>query len=249
MSTIFSDNEIEQFIEEGYVILRGGFSRQVAAEGRAFIGKEMNLNEDDSSAWKKPLIHIQRNFTGAPFDRVMNDRLHRALNQLMGQGRGIIHDHFGWWPILFPGFPGPGGWHVDGSNFQHHVTSREQGLVTLYLFSDLERGDGGTPMIRASHRAVARLLAGAEPAGLSHEELTNKLPQADTTCIVQITGEAGDVAMLHPFLIHGFGPNTGSRVRFACNPQYPLKEAMILNRLDGAHSPVEEAIRRALDLS
>ena len=121
--------------------------------------------------------------------------------------------------------------------------------MTLYLFSDIGPGDGGTPMLRGSHKTIARLLAEAEPAGLSHQELTKKLPLANTECAVEVTGEAGDVAMLHPLLIHGFGPNAGSRVRFACNPQYPLKEAMVLDRADGKHSPVEEAIRRALILS
>jgi uncharacterized protein (DUF433 family) len=236
-------------VEEGFVILHEGFSRQIAAEGRAFIWKEMNLPSDDPAAWKESVIHLQKNFICSPFDQVMNPRLQTAVGELMGENRGIIHHQFGWWPILFPGFPGPGGWHVDGSNFHHHLTSREQGLVTLYLFSDMEPGDGGTPMIRGSHQVVARLLAEAEPAGLSHEELTKMLPLADLTRVAQVTGEAGDVAMLHPFLIHGFGPNVGSRVRFACNPQYPLKEAMETDRPDGQHSPVEEAIRRALALS
>lgn len=244
---IFSDSEVEQFIEEGYVLLRHGFSPQVARDARAFIWQEMNLAPDKPC--EETCIHIRKNFTGAPFDRVMNPRLGAALDQLMGEDRGAIHDQFGWWPILFPGFPGPGGWHVDGANFHHHLRSREQGLVTLYLFSDLEPGDGGTPMIRGSHRAVAGLLAEAEPAGLSHAELTKQLPEADMTRVAQVTGEAGDVALLHPFLIHGFGPNTGSRVRFACNPQYPLKAALELNRPNGQCSPVEEAIRRALALS
>lgn len=64
---------------------------------------------------------------------------------------------------------------MDGSNFHHRVTSREQGLVTLFLFSDIGPGDGGTPVFRGSHRAVARLLATSEPAGRSLTELQSKL--------------------------------------------------------------------------
>jgi hypothetical protein len=51
---------------------------------------------------------------------------------------------------------------------------------------------------------------------------------------------------MHPLLIHGFGPNRGNKIRFACNPLLPLKEPMQLDRSDGAYSPVEEAIRRAI---
>ena len=101
-------------------------------------------------------------------------------------------------------------------------------------------------MLRGSHLDVARLLAAAEPAGLAHPELQARLPDADSARIDAVTGRAGDVALLHPFLIHGFGPNRGTRVRFACNPQYALRDPMRLDRPDGAHSPVEEAIRRGL---
>ena len=41
-------------------------------------------------------------------------------------------------------------------------------------------------------------------------------------------------------------PNRGSRIRFACNPQYQLKEPMQLDRAGAAYSPVEETIREAL---
>ncbi len=142
------------------------------------------------------MVHVQRSFSGEPFDGIIGDRLRVAIDQLAGVGRAIVHECFGWWPVLFPGFPGPGGWHVDGSNFHHHLTSREQGLVTLFLFSDIGPGDGGTPVARGSHHAVARLLAAAEPPGLSLAELQAKLPPVDPAGILEVTGEAGDVAML-----------------------------------------------------
>lgn len=244
---VFSEAEREQFIDEGLVVLRRGFDRGVAEKGRAFLWREIGLSEADPSAWDKDIIHVQKNFRGPPFERVLNPRLRAAFEELMGAGRGVLHEAFGWWPVLFPGFPGPGGWHVDG-HFHHHLSSAEQGLVTLYLFSDVGAGDGGTPVVRGSHRVVAQLLAASEPGGLSAAELAARLPQPEPSQIVCVEGEAGDVAMLHPFVIHGFGPNAGTRVRFACNPQYPLRERMSLERSDGDHSPVEEAIRRAIGL-
>ena len=172
-----------------------------------------------------------------------------AVDQLAGEGRAYLHDFFGWWPILFPGFPGPGGWHVDGSNFHHRLQSKGQALVTLYLFSDIEPGDGGTALACGSHHDVARLLCDAEPEGLSIEALTKSLPEVESGRVVEVTGSAGDIAFLHPFLVHGFSANRGQSVRFACNPQYPFKEEMNLMRRDGDHSPVEEAIRVGLGWS
>jgi Phytanoyl-CoA dioxygenase (PhyH) len=241
LSSVFSNAEIEQFITDGFVMLRGGFSRE-------FIWKHIGLWED-CRTFEQPMVHVQKHFTEEPFNRVMNSRLKTALDELMGTDRFIMNQAFGWWPVLLPGFPGRDNWHVDGENFRHRLTSPEQGLVAVFLFSDIGPGDGGTPLVRGSHRMVARLLEQAEPAGLDCDELNKMLPPVDTGKIVEVTGEAGDVAMLHPFLIHGFSPNHGNRIRFACNPQYQLKEPMKLDRRDGLYSPVERAICRALCLS
>jgi uncharacterized protein (DUF433 family) len=243
---ILPDAEIEQFMTDGYVVLRRGFSPEVAAEGRAVVWRTLALPPHDPAAWHQRIIHVRELFSSDPFDRILNPRLEVALDQIMGPGRATIHDHFGWWPVLFPGFKGPRGWHVDGDDFHHHLTSPEQGLVTVFFFSDVSPGDGGTAVAVGSHHAVAHLLADAEPAGLRYEDLLHKLPSVKATQVVELTGEAGDVAMLHPFLIHGFSANTGTKVRFACNPRYSLKEPMQIDRADSAHSPVEEAIRRAL---
>jgi Phytanoyl-CoA dioxygenase (PhyH) len=245
---IFSETGIERFMTDGYVVLRRGFSREVAAEGRAFVWRKLGLPPDDPAAWHRRMIHVRELFSNDPFDRILNPRLEVGLDQIMGSGRATIHNHFGWWPVLFPGFKGRGGWHVDGDDFHHHLTSLEQGLVTVFLFSDVSPGDGGTAVAVGSHHAVARLLADAEPSGLRYKDLLRKLPSVGASQVVELTGKAGDVAMLHPFLIHRSCANTGTKVRFACNPRYSLKEPMQLDRADRAYSPVEEAIRRALGL-
>ncbi len=243
MSSVFSRAEINQFIQDGYVILRSAFPESLASEGRDFIWQKLEVSEDKPSQWNEKIIHIQEAFSCPPFDKILNSRIRDAVDELAGRNRAYVHEYFGWWPVLFPGFSGPGGWHVDGSNFHHRLRSNEQGLVTLYLFSDIDPGDGGTAIASGSHHDVARILAAAEPDGLIIDELIERLPVVDPSQVVEVSGTAGDVAFLHPFLIHGFNANDGSRVRIACNPQYPLKEAMNLNRDDGDYSPVEEAIR------
>ena len=261
----FTADDVERFIADGFVVLREAFSPAVAAEGRAFITQLLGVPEHEppgdvdfpavaarlsadgipASAYDQPMVHIKHAFGGPPFDRVMTPRLRAGLEQLMGEDRAIVYELYGWWPVLFPGFPGPGGWHVDGVS-QHRLTTRDRGLVTVFLFSDVGDGDGGTPLVAGSHVTIARQIAAAEPAGLSTDELTASLPVIDPSSVVSLTGRAGDVALLHPFLIHGFGPNTSRRLRIACNPAYPLREPMQLARPDGGYSAVEVAIRRAL---
>jgi len=249
MSNVFTPAEIDRFIRDGYIMLRNAFPSDVAARGRDHVWTQLQEKQDDPSTWTEPMRHLQTVYFESPFDEILNDRIRKAVDELTGAGRADPHGFFGWWPVLFPGFEGPGGWHVDGSNFQHRLCAREQALVTLYLFSDIGEGDGGTAIARGSHHAVARIIADAEPAGLDLDGLMAKLPAVEPDTIEEVQGRAGDIAFLHPFLIHGFSANRSNRPRFACNPQYMLKTEKDLNRADGDYSPVEAAIRVGLGLT
>ncbi|WP_308639833.1 phytanoyl-CoA dioxygenase family protein [Paenibacillus silvisoli] len=65
--------------------------------------------------------------------------------------------------------------------------------------------------------------------------------------VVETTGEAGDVILCHPFLIHSASPNHSGNVRFMCNRTSPLKEKPALNRTNHEHeSPLERSIRTSV---
>jgi hypothetical protein len=64
--------------------------------------------------------------------------------------------------------------------------------------------------------------------------------------VSEITAQAGDVFLCHPFLIHAASPNHSGVPRFMCNRTTPLRERMNLDRADGNYSPVEISIRKAL---
>lgn len=247
---VLSQHEVEQFITRGHVALRDAFPREVAAECRAFLWKELGLSPDDRAAWKKNVVHVQKVFTSEPFTGAFTKRLFDAIDDVMGEGRWVPPGGLGWWPVAFPGFEPPpwkpptGGWHVDGIQFHHRLTSRDQGLLPLFVLSDIGPGDGGTAFDEGSHRVAARILAAAEPAGLDVNELAKRVTATPRLNVVEGTGRAGDVILLHPFMLHARSPNTGNSVRFICNPCIQYKEAM---RLDGpALSPVERAIKEAV---
>jgi hypothetical protein len=249
---VFTDFDLEQFISEGYVVLRRAFSRELAAECREFVWKQVPL-WDQCTTFGQSMVQIQKGFACAPFNRIMNERLSSGLDQIVGVDRWSFYELYGWWSLLFPGLPGPGGWHVDGGQFRirGHLTDHHHALVTLFLFSDTGLGDGGTAMIRGSHLAVARAIAQTGESGIDWNELKPKLEAGNLLSpkdaqIAHLTGEAGDVALMHPFLVHGFGANRGSHIRFACNPLFQLKEPLELERTDGRYSAVELAIRNAI---
>lgn len=250
---VLTANQIEQFIEEGYTVLRQAFSRDVAAQIRGLVWEKIGLREDQPADWTKPLIHLQDVVRGPLVEQAFTTRLHGALDDVMGEGRWNAVSHLGWWPVAFPGYESPPwqppqkGWHVDGIQFHHRLNSPDQGLLPIFMFSDISPGDGGTALSLGSHKICARVLAGAEPDGLDVGTLTRAVANAPREQVVEFTGEAGDVALIHPFVLHARSSNTGSKVRFICNPCYTLKEPMRFDRTpESEHSPVEQAIRQAL---
>lgn len=188
------------------------------------------------------------------WDEVKTDRLCSALDQLCGCQRWEDFG-LGWWIITFPDRAEPpwgaaGKWHVDGAFYQHHVDSRESGLLAIFLFSDIAPGEGGTALSVGSHHWVARLLERNEPRGMKGGTVSFHARQFARERVVEVTGRAGDVMLVHPFVLHARSKNLGRRgvdsVRVMCNPNISLHHPMQLWRPDGDYSAVERAIVQAL---
>jgi hypothetical protein len=163
-------------------------------------------------------------------------------------------------PKAYPDNPGDAGWHVDTSfppeivdsgdflNWRVNVTSRGRALLMLFLLSDVGQNDAPTCIRVASHLDVARTLAPAGDHGLSLRELAaNGFAETIARPEVVATGEAGTVYLCHPFLVHAAQPHRGTRPRFLAQPPLLPAEPFLLDRRDSAYSPVEQAIRMALD--
>lgn len=241
--------DVESFVEEGYVVLRGGFPDAVATRIRDRIWERMALSPDEPAGWPARVVYIKETFFGAPFSDAYTPRVTGAFDELLGPGRWIQDRWLGFWPILFPGFAsGPwtaptSGWHVDGGHFRRHPWSPDRALLTLFLCSDVEPGDGGTAVSVGSHHLVARVLADAEPDGLAHKQLLARANSHPRTEVREVTGQAGDVVLLHPFLLHAQSVNTGAAVRFMANPFVAARDRLDVHAGD---SPVERAIRRGV---
>jgi hypothetical protein len=66
---------------------------------------------------------------------------------------------------------------------------------------------------------------------------------------VLATGESGTVYLCHPFLVHAAQPHRGTRPRFMAQPPLLPSGLLSLHRASLDYSPVEMAIRQALDLA
>jgi hypothetical protein len=249
--------QVEQFVEDGYTLLREAFPRDVAAAVRRAVLAKIDASEDDPKTWTQPRKHIADAYGGEPFISAITPRFEAALDDLMGAGRWVPLTNLGWWPVLFPGFDAPpwkaldAEWHIDGGFFHHHVDSAEQGMLPIFVFSDIDPGDGGTAISVGSHKVAARVLRDAVPDGLAQGELGRRVREEHFRLkleVREVHARAGDIAMIHPFMLHTVSTNTGPRVRVICNPHVDYKERTnVLRDPARAVSPVEVAILRAIE--
>jgi hypothetical protein len=129
----------------------------------------------------------------------------------------------------------------------HFLDSPEQGLLVVVLFSDIHPRGGGTFIACDSVAPVARYLA-AHPEGVNPFGFPGKEWIKECHDFRETTGRAGDVFLLHPFLVHTSSYNHRPEARLMINPPVHLREPMRFDRrADGsAYSPVELAVLRAL---
>jgi hypothetical protein len=252
--------EVTDFIEQGFVKVEDAFSRELADEARTILWRDTGCNPDDPSTWVKPVVRLGF-YSHGPFVAAANTAtLHRAFDQLVGQGRWVPRGNLGTFPIRFPSPDDPGdtGWHVDASfgtenpdfmSWRVNVYSTGRALLMLFLFSDVGPDDAPTRIRVGSHLELARILAPAGEEGRSLGELARHGFVETAHCAeVLATGGAGTVYLCHPFLVHAAQPHRGSRPRFMAQP--PLLSAsgrLELRRADGEYAPVEIAIRAALE--
>ncbi len=253
-----TESDVNHFIEKGHVILKGCFSRELAEEWQAFAFKRLGYDPNDSTTWEQPRVHLPS------MNRVVIEdvapRAYDAICDLLGGEDRIVNfwgDGKPGWSDGFiinfglgadqpwqPPSPDVGGWHKDGDFFRHFLDSPEQGLLTIVVWSDIYPKSGGTFVACDSVQHVAQRLyehpEGLPPSGFG--QLIDKCKD-----FVEITGEAGDVVLLHPFILHAASQNPSGRARFITNPPVALKEPMNFNRENpDDFSPVELGVLRGL---
>jgi hypothetical protein len=252
-----TEEDIDRFVQDGFVRLDEAFPRALADECHALLWKQITamtgMAPDDPATWTRPVVRIDGR-GDAPFQAAATtDRLHAAFDQLVGPGGWIPRQGLGTFPIRFPhpDDPGDAGWHVEGSfadpadpaRYRLSLRSRGRALLLLFLFSEVGEQDAPTRVRVGSHLDVPALLEPYGEDGAEFFELaTTAVPATEDRPVALVTGSPGDVYLVHPFLVHGAQPHHGTVPRFMAQP--PLVPTGDLD-LD-APTPVAEAIRRGL---
>lgn len=255
MTQQLSDRDVEHFVRHGYVVLENCFDVAAAQDwiDRAWV--RFGYDRDDPAQWVEKRIHLSKLATVDA--RAFAPRAWNAAVQLLG---GEDRIELPWeWNDGFIANLGVGddrpweapsaelkGWHKDGDFFRHFLDSPEQGLLTIVLWTDMHHQGGGTFMAADSVPVVARYLAehteGVLPTDFDFRALTRQC-----TDFVELTGKAGDVVLMHPYVLHATSQNVIKHGRFITNPPITLREPMQFDRPDaGEFSPVERAVLSGL---
>jgi len=247
--------ELEQFVREGYLVVRSAFPTELAEVCRRSAAQQLGIDLASPNTWRRPVVRGVP--TGECFKRAANaPRLLDAVGQLVNPDAWQARPNLGAFVVRFPSDedPGDAGWHID-SSFQPpgdsrwfvNYRSKERALLLLCLVSDVGRNDAPSRLLPGSHLEMARLLAPAGEEGLpgpyGGQESEIPLP-ASRSGEVFATGSAGDVFVCHPFLVHAATwPHRGEQPRFLAQPPIAVSNGLDLDGPLNRLSPVARAIR------
>ncbi|WP_280335565.1 phytanoyl-CoA dioxygenase family protein [Nocardia wallacei] len=259
---MLTEAQIDSFIADGFVRVEQAFPREVADAGREILWRETGCDPDDPSSWTQPVIRLG-DHAEEPFRQAATaPALREAFDQLVGAERWWPRISVGTFPIRFPSEypPADDGWHIDASfagdpppadplRWRVNLWSKGRALLMLFLFSDVGPDDAPTRIRVGSHLRLPGALRPLGEDGAAVIDLVDVFASTEDLPQVTATGNAGDVYLCHPFLVHAAQPNRVGRPKFMAQPPLVLREPCVLDRPADAYSPVERAILRGLGIS
>jgi len=248
---VLTEEQVQSFLDKGYLVVKGCFDAAFAKGWTDQAFTRLGYDPDDDSTWEKeiiwmdhanqqPIWEISPKAWGALCDvlggeeriepkvmRLLSSGHFTTINTVEWSDSFIVNLNRGADQAWVPPSPEAVGWHKDGSYFRHFLDSREQALLTIVLWSDVDHQGGGTFIAPDSVRHVARYLY-EHPEGVDPGTFGQFISQC--TEFEEVTGEIGDFIILHPFMLHASSHNHSGKPRFMTNPPVVLKEPMNLNR-------------------
>ncbi len=207
----------------------------------------LRFRADDPATWVRGRIVMR---SGEGFDTpVRAPRLYALICALLGGAHRVEGHRLSMRTVVqWPGHPEPETpagslpWHIDDPDPAMSLAGREVGLLVLVLLGDAEREDGATLLDPGSPQRLARQLAQGGPLDTADHLWGRSFLGPERSAAA--TGEAGDVWLVHPWMLHTPGVNRRGGLRLLANPGVFLRESM---RFDGdGLSPVEAVAARGL---
>ena len=248
---VLTDAQVESFVDKGYLVVKDCIDFTLANEWIDGGFRRLGYDRSDPATWQKDIIWMKhanempvRRMAPRAWDAILDvvggEHRLETIVRLPPEGLYPVNS-FNWNDAFIANFrrgadkpwqppsPQSEGWHKDGGYFRHFLDSPEQGLLTIILWTDMRHRGGGTYVSPDSVRVVARHLA-EHPEGIPFSAWD--APSLIRQCheFEELTGDAGDFIILHPFILHASSQNVLGVPRIISNPPIVLKEPMNFNR-------------------
>ncbi|OQD74951.1 hypothetical protein PENDEC_c009G01204 [Penicillium decumbens] len=256
-----TQEQIDHFMRHGFVRLTDCFSREKAAEWTADVWTRLGYSPTDKSTWTAERIHMPEH-KQEPV-KTFAPKAWAAICELLG-GEDRLMPQSATWDDAFIvnlGTPESEGkvpkpteleeWHVDGDFFTHFLDSPEQGLLVIPLFTNIQDHAGGTMVCSDAIKVVAQYLydhpEGVSPymvprgSNMDPDELDfyDSIVQ-DCHEFHEMTGNVGDVILLHPLMVHSASINSLRLPRIITNPPVSLQAPFNFDRDDPSQYSIVE---------
>lgn len=258
-----SSLDLAEFETTGLVAIPGAFSDDTAKRCEHVILEALRTESGVNLSDPGKVRHSVSRRAHPEFDAILTPRVAEAFDTLAGQdlwNKDHLATHGNFW-VTFPGFHGDewkvpsghGRWHIDlgyESRESFVLSDGNCAFVAAFLITDSRRDGAPTVAIPGSHRLIARILHLAQrPVGrfemVAFCEGYATSPSIAQT-VVQMTGKAGDVVIMHPLLIHCASAHVGSSLRILSNTGIGLRGGRRLADTDMDRSVIEESIRNSI---
>src|SRR5262245_44739291 len=225
---VLSDAEVAQFWEQGYVLVRGCLSSVDCERYRQFIldmvprdltipahwhanaGRIKPMREDGKQSFEQPEV----------LPLLFNEKVYAAAAQLLGDHRlrsfdaslGITVRNDASKDNILSQTP-----HLDCSvpaEVPFLFTLEEVQVGGCYCFTDVLPTGGGIHVLPGGHKWVEETVR-ARGGGLAGRQLYDNWKRIPGVQTVEVTGEAGDFALLHHLMPHAASHNRRSVARVA----------------------------------
>ncbi|KAJ9610473.1 hypothetical protein H2200_005250 [Cladophialophora chaetospira] len=251
---VLTQDQVDHFLTHGFVVIPGCFSAAASADWTRDVWTRLGMDPNDKTTWI-------RERTNMPEHRRLNvpdfaPKAWDAICDLVGGEERVTEKSKTWsdsFIVNLGTVENEGkeldpkeleGWHVDGDFFIHFLDSPEQGLLVIPLFTDIHPNGGGTWICNEGPKRVGQWLYdhpnGVNPwMGPVGEErdpslhfFNNIIKDCADSSFHEMTGNLGDVILLHPLMLHSASKNGRRLVRIITNPPVSLNEPFIFDRVN-----------------
>ena len=211
--TVLTNEQLEQFNANGYLLVTGLISSDVVAEAKRSLIQE--LAEGNTAFFGTEVAN-----------GCYNEAICMAAS-LLGEDPEIASEFPVTSALSINTLPSEGKWewpnpHIDHALQKdgHHVFPRPFRLASMLYLSDIAQRGGGTVVWPGSHKQI-ETLALSDPSRYELMSVLNlELGKAGLSAPVELTPMAGDILFYHYLCAHAGSKNTSQSPRLALNKKW-----------------------------